>query len=174
MTTAHAVRPGHNDDALRAVMRIVLEGGGLHVNEDDSGADALRRVQGLLRRTQSPETSTPTSTPAVVDHGALQIDASAREVTVRGELIELTTMEFDLLSFLAASPRHVFSRDELLREVWASRIDWQDPATVTEHIRRIRRKVEADPAHPRMITTVRSIGYRFEPQPARQLQAVGY
>ncbi|HEV7535660.1 MAG TPA: helix-turn-helix domain-containing protein, partial [Acidimicrobiia bacterium] len=71
--------------------------------------------------------------------------------------------EFDLLSFLAASPRQVFSRQQLLEHVWASSSEWQSEATVTEHIRRLRQKIEADADQPRWVTTARGVGYRFEP-----------
>jgi DNA-binding response OmpR family regulator len=64
---------------------------------------------------------------------------------------------------LTASPGRVFSREELLRLVWASSSDWQDPATVTEHVRRLRLKIEADPERPRWIATLRGVGYRFDP-----------
>jgi DNA-binding response OmpR family regulator len=57
----------------------------------------------------------------------------------------------------------VFSRGQLLEHVWSSRSDWQDEATVTEHVRRVRHKVEPDPEHPKWITTVRGVGYRYEP-----------
>ena len=69
----------------------------------------------------------------------------------------------DVLTHLASSPREVFSRADLLRDVWQSSPDWQDPATVTVHVRRIRNKIEADPEKPRWITTVWGVGYRFEP-----------
>ena len=97
----------------------------------------------------------------MLTHEGLRIDRTAREVTVDGKLVELTKREFDLLAFLAAHPRRVFSRQELLSEVWGSSEDWQVPATVTEHIRRVRLKVEPDPANPRWIHNVRGVGYRF-------------
>ncbi len=93
----------------------------------------------------------------------LEIDRRSRECRVRGAAVGLTAKEFDLLTFLAASSRQVFSREQLLRNVWESSGDWQDDATVTEHVRRIRRKVEADPDSPRWLITVRGVGYRFEP-----------
>jgi DNA-binding response OmpR family regulator len=93
----------------------------------------------------------------------LWLDERTREVRVAGQPIDLTAKEFDLLAFLVRSPRQVFSRGQLLEHVWASRSDWQDEATVTEHVRRVRHKVEKDPEHPRWITTVRGVGYRFEP-----------
>jgi DNA-binding response OmpR family regulator len=82
---------------------------------------------------------------------------------VNNEPIELTPKEFDLLAFLAASPRQVFSRGQLLEQVWDSSPDYQDPSTVTVHVRRLRQKIEADPDAPRWIATVWGVGYRFEP-----------
>ncbi|MDE3031945.1 MAG: winged helix-turn-helix domain-containing protein, partial [Acidobacteriota bacterium] len=79
------------------------------------------------------------------------------------ELIDLTSKEFALLAFLAASPRQVYSRAQLLEHVWSSSSEWQNEATVTEHIRRVRAKIEVDPDRPRWIKTVRGVGYRFEP-----------
>jgi DNA-binding response OmpR family regulator len=98
--------------------------------------------------------------------GDLRIDPLTREVANAGGPVELTTKEFNLLAFLASSPRQVFSRQQLLQQVWSSSSEWQDEATVTEHIRRVRRKIEVDPDHPRWITTVRGVGYRFEPPTA--------
>ena len=90
------------------------------------------------------------------------VDLQTREVTVGADKVEMTAREFDLLAFLAASPRQVFSREQLLQQVWGSSSDWQSDATITEHVRRLRRKIEEDPDSPRWITTVRGVGYRFE------------
>jgi len=98
-----------------------------------------------------------------MDLGDFAIDVSSREVTLHGTQIAFTAKEFDLLVFLAASPRRVFSRQQLLESVWGSSGEWQDEATVTEHIRRVRRKIEEDPDNPKRISTVRGVGYRFEP-----------
>ena len=87
----------------------------------------------------------------------------AREIRVDGELVETTPKEFDLLAFMASSPRQVFTREQLLAQVWSSSTAWQDAGTVTEHVRRIRRKIETDPDNPRWVKTVRGVGYRFEP-----------
>ncbi|MDP9075313.1 MAG: helix-turn-helix domain-containing protein, partial [Actinomycetota bacterium] len=83
-------------------------------------------------------------------------------VSVDGRLIELPGREYELLVFLASSPRQVFSRQELLEHVWRSSADRQDPATVTEHVRRLRLRIETDPENPHWVHTVRGIGYRFE------------
>lgn len=137
---------------------------GLDLGADDyvvkpfSPGELAARVRSILRRTQR---STPAGQVEFAD--GLTIDAEAHEVSVRGELVELTAKEFDLLSFLAASPRRVYSRGQLLEHVWDSSSAWQDEATVTEHIRRLRRKIETDPDQPRWLRTVRGAGYRFEP-----------
>lgn len=114
------------------------------------------RIRSVLRR----------SRPAVAARlafGPLEIRLAEREVLLRGERVETTAKEFDLLAKLASQPRRVFSRAQLLEEVWGSSQDWQDPATVTEHVRRLRRKIEDDAERPRWLQTVRGVGYRFEP-----------
>ncbi len=98
----------------------------------------------------------------MIEAGDLRVDVRAREAHVAGREIGLTTKEFDLLAFLAASPREVFSREQLLRQVWGSTSAWQDPATVTEHVRRVRLKLASGPAPSDRIATVRGAGYRFE------------
>jgi DNA-binding response OmpR family regulator len=114
------------------------------------------RIRSVLRRARP-------AAPAALDFGGLEIRTAEREVLVRGERVDTTAKEFDLLARLASEPRRVFSRSQLLEEVWDSSRDWQDPATVTEHIRRLRRKIEDDPEQPRWLHTVRGVGYRFEP-----------
>jgi len=138
---------------------------GLRLGADDyvvkpfSTAELAARVASVLRRLDrhSPSQST------VISFGRLSIDVLSREVKVGGQLVPTTAKEFDLLAFLAHSPRQVFTRQQLLEQVWGSSSDWQDDGTVTEHVRRIRRKIEADPERPSWIRTVRGVGYRFEP-----------
>ena len=138
---------------------------GLKLGADDyvvkpfSGAELAARVGTVLRR--AGQRPTPTSAPLV--YGDLLIDPLSREIRVDGSLVETTAKEFDLLNFLASSPRQVFSREQLLAQVWDSSSQWQDAGTVTEHIRRIRRKIEPNPDNPRWVRTVRGVGYRFEP-----------
>ncbi len=138
---------------------------GLELGADDyvvkpfSPRELAARVNGVLRRV-APRSATPKK---AIEFDGLTIDVVAREVRSHGELVEMTPKEFEVLAFLAASPRQVFSRAELLKEVWQSSPDWQDPATVTVHVRRIRNKIETDPENPRWITTVWGVGYRFEP-----------
>jgi two-component system phosphate regulon response regulator PhoB len=137
---------------------------GLKMGADDyivkpfSPGELSARVGALLRRSRRP--SRPSG---ISDFGGLRIDFVAREVEVDSQVVDLTPKEFDLLAFLAASPRRAYDRGQLLTHVWSSSTEWQAEATVTEHIRRLRRKIETDPDRPKWITTVRGVGYRFEP-----------
>ncbi len=101
----------------------------------------------------------------MLDFGGLRIEPLTREVTVDGKRVELTPKEFDLLAVLARSPRQVFSRRQLLAQVWDSAPEYQDAATVTVHVGRLRQKLERDPENPRWITTSWGVGYRFEAAP---------
>jgi DNA-binding response OmpR family regulator len=122
-----------------------------------SPRELVTKTKALLRR-RSPG---PTRLRPLVFDG-LTIDLAAREVTVRGKVVELPAREFNLLVFLASSPRQVFTRVQIMQQVW-SVDDGIGTATVTEHIRRLRARIEADPAEPRWIHTVWSVGYRFVP-----------
>ena len=115
------------------------------------------RIRSVLRRCRRPER------PAPLMFGRLSVYLAEREVHVDGKIVETTPLEFDLLARLVAAPRRVFSRTELLEQVWGSSGAWQSPATVTEHIRRLRLKLESDRDRPRWLRTVRGVGYRFDP-----------
>ena len=136
---------------------------GLELGADDyvakpfSPRELAARVRSVLRRS----TPRPIESPMTFD--GLLIDPVAREVIVDGQVIELTAREFDLLTFLASSPRQVFSRAQLLQQVWDSSPHWQDPSTVTVHVGRIRQKIELGDEARRRIETVFGVGYRFEP-----------
>ncbi|MCU1351599.1 MAG: two component transcriptional regulator, winged helix family [Acidimicrobiales bacterium] len=101
-------------------------------------------------------------------HGRVVVNVAARQVTVDQVAIDLTAKEFDLLAFLAARRGQIFSRVDLLRSVWQSDPDWQQTSTVTEHVRRLRAKIEENPGHPRLLRTVRGVGYSFDPLPPGQ------
>jgi two-component system phosphate regulon response regulator PhoB len=140
---------------------------GLKMGADDyivkpfSLAEVSARIESVLRRAGANVAQLQIDAPTL-RFGDLLINENTHEVHLSGELIELTSKEFALLAFLARSPRQVFSREQLLEHVWESSGEWQNEATVTEHIRRLRAKLETDPDHPRWITTVRGVGYRFE------------
>jgi len=136
---------------------------GLKLGADDyvvkpfSLGELTARIASVLRRSRN---AAPQS---VLQFDGLVLDLATREVTAGDLLVTTTAREFDLLAFLASSPRQVFTRQQLLANVWDSSVEWQDPDTVTEHVRRIRRRIEPDPDHPRWIKTVRGVGYRFDP-----------
>ena len=92
----------------------------------------------------------------------MTIDPASRQVFVRGEEVQLTQREFDVLLFLARHPGQVFSRNQLMDAVWQYSF-YSDTSTVTVHIRRLRSKIELDPAQPEHIQTVWGVGYRFQP-----------
>ncbi len=138
---------------------------GLELGADDyvvkpfSPQELVSRVRAVLRRVQP---LTPREKEPVLQFGDLSIDPQARLITVKGEAKNLTVREFDLLYLLAQRPRQVFTRDQLLEQVWGE-ADFIDSSTVTVHIRRLREKIEPDPARPRHLQTVWGVGYRFEP-----------
>lgn len=135
---------------------------GLEMGADDyvakpfSPREVAARVRSVLRR------STAASSPALGSFGDVIVDHERRRVTRAEEVVDLTRLEFDLLAFLLRNPNRVVSRDELLQSVWESSAEWQDPATVTVHVRRLRQKLEVDPSEPSHILTVYGVGYRFE------------
>ena len=97
----------------------------------------------------------------VVKIRGLKIDKTARRVWVNGEETQFTTKEFDLLTFLAENPNHVYSKDELFRQIWNME-SIGDIATVTVHIKKIREKIEFDTSKPQYIETIWGVGYRFK------------
>ena len=136
---------------------------GLELGADDyvvkpfSPRELSARVRSVLRRSHPEELETR------LEFDGLTIEPKTREVKVGEAVVDLTPKEFELLAFLAAHPRQVFSRGQLLQQVWDSSAEWQDPATVTVHMRRLRTKLEADPQDPRWLLTLWGVGYRFEP-----------
>jgi two-component system, OmpR family, response regulator ResD len=130
-----------------------------------SPAELIARVEAVLRRAARSGAGASAEDDADLEpivHGPLAIDQAARTVTLDGEQLSLTMREYDLLRFLAARPGRVFSRDQLMEEVWGYDF-YTDTSTVTVHVRRLRAKLEPDPAHPRFIETVWGVGYRFRP-----------
>jgi len=135
---------------------------GLEMGADDyvtkpfSPREVIARVRAVLRR------SAGDAGDGRIDRGDLSIDPWARRATLRGAALTLTPKEFDLLHHFAANPGVVFSRIELLEDLWDFAFDG-DPSTVTVHIRRLREKIEDDPSRPRHLVTVWGAGYRFDP-----------
>jgi DNA-binding response OmpR family regulator len=126
-----------------------------YVTKPFSPRELAARVRTVLRRArQAPE-----SVERLV-FDDIELDAGMREVVSAGERLHLTAREFDLLFFLASNPGHVFSRDQLMTSVWGYS-SALDTGTVTVHIRRLRSKIEADPANPAHLQTVWGVGYRF-------------
>ncbi len=138
---------------------------GLELGADDyvtkpfSPRELVLRIGSVLRRAES---APPAAAPApVLRAGDLVADPGGRRAHRAGRELSLTAREFDLLAFLMRNPGRVFAREELLHRVWG----WEfgDLSTVTVHVRRLREKIEADPAAPRLVTTVWGAGYRFDP-----------
>jgi DNA-binding response OmpR family regulator len=138
---------------------------GLELGADDyiakpfSPRELTLRVQAVLRRTAGRLPShAPLARIVIAD---LEVDVEAREAFRGGVRLPLTAREFDLLVCFASHPRRVFRREELLEEVWG--FTYGDTATVTVHVRRLREKIEVDPAAPEHLTTVWGVGYRWDP-----------
>ncbi len=140
---------------------------GFRVGADDyvtkpfSPREVVMRAQAIMRRVEV------TTAPAMalgdtLIFGELIIKPQLRQAERDGASLDLTAREFDLLRFLASHPRQVFSRQQLLDQVWGYDY-FGDPSTVTVHIRRLREKVERDPAEPQRLKTVWGVGYKFEP-----------
>ncbi|HEX8930598.1 MAG TPA: response regulator transcription factor [Actinomycetota bacterium] len=142
---------------------------GLELGADDyvvkpfSPRELVARVRSVLRRTRTAGDLAAPETGLLA--GDLMINPSTREVSVAGRPIALTAREFELMLFLARHPRQVFTRGQLLQQVWE--YTWLgDTSTVTVHIRRLREKVEDNPSDPQRVQTVYGVGYRFVPHEA--------
>ncbi len=141
---------------------------GLELGADDyvakpfSPRELLARVKAVLRRAAAPLVASEER--GLLAAAGLELDEVAHEVHLHGALIALTAKEFDLLAHLMRHPRRAFRREELLEAIWGFRCG--DTSTVTVHVRRLREKIEVDPSAPRLVRTVRGVGYRFEPSGA--------
>jgi two-component system, OmpR family, response regulator ResD len=136
---------------------------GLRLGADDyivkpfSATEMVARVDAVLRRMDTAPDSGPT-----LGFEGLTVDPAARRVLVDSQEVALTQREFELLLFLARHPGHAFTRQELIDKVWKFSF-YTDTSTVTVHVRRLRAKIERDPARPRFLETVWGVGYRFMP-----------
>ena len=135
---------------------------GLALGADDyvvkpfSPRELAARVEAVLRRVNAVSEAAE----AALEFDGLSIDPNTRGVTVRGEPVVLTAREFDLLHHLAKSPGRVYTRDQLMEAVWDFAFSAEN-STVTVHVRRLREKIEVDPARPRYLQTVWGVGYQF-------------
>jgi DNA-binding response OmpR family regulator len=138
---------------------------GLELGADDyvakpfSPRELTARVKAVLRRAGG--VTMPANGSTVLRSGTLEVDLLAAQARRRGSVLSLTARELELLAHFMSHPGQAFGRDELLNDVWGYSVG--DTATVTVHVRRLRAKIEDDPNEPRLITTVRGVGYRFDP-----------
>jgi two-component system, OmpR family, phosphate regulon response regulator PhoB len=139
---------------------------GLDLGADDylvkpfSPGELAARARSVLRR--CGDGTATDRTPFEPTGSGVEIDRESRNVWIDGTPVELAAKEFDLLAYFVDHPQRACTRSELLSAVWSSHSGWQTEATVTEHVYRLRHKIEADPRRPRRLRTVRAVGYRWE------------
>lgn len=138
---------------------------GLEAGADDyvvkpfSAREVVARVRSVLRRTNDV-----ISTAAMLtEFGDVMVDPARWVVTKAGVALELPRKEFELLNCFLAHPGEALTREDLLQKVWGSSTEWQDPSTVTVHVRRLRGRIEDNPSKPDHFVTVFGVGYRFDP-----------
>jgi DNA-binding response OmpR family regulator len=145
------------DDELDKVLGLEL-GADDYITKPFSIHEFRSRVRALLRRAGVPRREAASGT--VISADGLSIDLARRSVEVRGEPVQLTYVEFELLRTLASSPGRVHSRRMLLEALWGE-ANYREPRTIDVHVRHLREKLERDPGEPKFIHTVRGVGYRF-------------
>jgi DNA-binding response OmpR family regulator len=167
-TTQSSSQPDIPIIFLTARRRELDQAIGLELGADDyvtkpfSLSVLLARIKAVLRRFEKTN-QIPSGRTELLEAGDLTIDLAAHTVTLAGRLVELSPLEFDMLSTLALDPGRVISVDELLDRVWGAEYVGE-PQIIYVHIRSLRRKIEEDPKNPRRIVTVRGVGYKLEPQ----------
>jgi DNA-binding response OmpR family regulator len=145
------------DDEFDKVLGLEL-GADDYITKPFSIREFRSRVRALLRRASAPRQEARDD--VAIDADGLRIDPAKRAVIVRGEQVQLTYVEFELLRTLASAPGHVFSRQALLEAVWGDSA-YREPRTIDVHVRHLREKIELDPSQPEYLFTVRGAGYRF-------------
>jgi len=144
------------DDELDKVVGLEL-GADDYITKPFSIREFRSRVRALLRRAS---VARPVQDGEAITADGLRIDLARRSVEVRGNPVQLTYVEFELLRTLAANPGRVYSRKMLLEALWGAS-DYREPRTIDVHVRHLREKLEPDPAEPEYLLTVRGVGYRF-------------
>jgi DNA-binding response OmpR family regulator len=144
---------GEDDDKLRGLAL----GADDYIVKSATPAEVVARVKAVMRRRVNGRSTSRRR------YGRLEIDLGAHEVLVEGRAVGLTAREFELLRVFAAHPRQVLGRDQLFELLWGS---WGDRSAVSVYVRKLREKLEADPANPRLLITVWGVGYRFDPPAA--------
>ena len=140
--------------------------GGLESGADDyvtkpfSMRELIARVTAQIRRMQMIKSISQNATDEILDLGELVINRASRNVTLNGKSVDLRPREFDLLTHMSANPGRVYTRDQLLHDVWGFEYIG-DTRTVDVHVRWLRLKIEEDPARPKILGTVRGVGYRI-------------
>ncbi len=150
------------DDELDAVL--ALEAGAAdHITKPPRPRELTARIRAVLRRVgRQPLQVTVTAPEGIYTLGPVCIDVSLRETAVRGQSVELSRKEFDLLALLISESGHVVTRKQCMERIWKDRAK-RDSRTLDTHVKRLRKKVELNPGDPQHVLTVRGIGYRFKP-----------
>ena len=148
------------DDELDKVLGLEL-GADDYITKPFLIREFRSRVRAVLRRAATPHFGGKRD--EMIDRGDVRIDLPRRTVEVRGQLVQLTFVEFELLALLAASPGVVYSRRQLLERLRGG-ADYREPRTIDVHVRHLREKIERDPSNPELILTMRGAGYRFKPE----------
>jgi DNA-binding response OmpR family regulator len=148
------------DDEIDKVLGLEM-GADDYITKPFSVRELRSRVKAALRRSEMLQGRRTTGEPIV--SGELEIDPGRRTVTVRGDEVRLTYVEFEIVATLASAPGQVMTREALLEQVWGDSA-YRDPRTIDVHIRHLREKLERDPRRPEYLFTVRGVGYRFRDQ----------
>ena len=150
------------DDELDKVLGLEL-GADDYITKPFSIREFRSRVRALLRRAAAPRPGEREGEDEVIEEDGVRIDVPRRTVEVRGDEVQLTFVEFELLRVLAAAPGRVFSRRQLLERLRGG-ADYREPRTIDVHVRHLREKIEKDPGNPELSLTMRGAGYRFRPE----------